>query len=145
MPSWFRFFCLLSISMLLFCAKPAVAQEAAAKQAAEDVLRSLADGQFKTVWDQKVSKVFKDRTSENLFLANMSIGRPQLGKLLSLTSVSVEYAKEDPQTGYKGDIYAVTFRSKYTVGEFFERIVVVMDVDGKYKLAGIFGSPVPRN
>jgi hypothetical protein len=132
-------------AMLLLCeSKVAFAQEAVAQKAAEDILRSFDNGQFKTVWDQKVSQYVKERTSEDVFLSSMSIGRPALGKLIDLTSVGRDHFSRDPTTGYEGDIYGITFRSKYTSGEFYERVVVVKDADGIYKLANISGSPVPK-
>jgi hypothetical protein len=125
-------------------AQPAAASENAAQKAAEDILQSLSNGEFKTVWDKKVSRFIKDRTSEDAFLSNMSMGRPTLGKLQSFTLVSREHASRDPASGFIGDIYSMTFRSKYPTGEFYERIVVLKEADGAYRLSGIGGSPVPK-
>jgi hypothetical protein len=55
-----------------------------------------------------------------------------------------EHTNKDLATGVDGDIYAITFRNKYSTGEFYERIVVVKDSDGQYRLSGISGSPVPN-
>ena len=74
----------------------------------------------------------------------MSMSRPQLGKLLASQVIAKEHATFDPSTNYTGDIYAITFLDKYTLGEFYERVVVAKDSDGKYRLSGIYGSPVPN-
>ena len=129
---------------ILLWSLPVQAQESAAQKAAEEILRSMSDGKFKQIWDNKVSKFFKDRTTENVFLANMAMGRPQLGKLLSLQRVSTQHLNQDPGSGFQGDIYFVLFRSAYTNGEFFEHIAVVKDADGEYRLSGINGAPVPK-
>lgn len=131
-------------SVVLLVARPAEAQDAVAQQAAEDIVRSLAAGQFKDVWNQKVSKFLKDRVSEDVFLANMAMGRPQLGKLVSLKLVSSNRLSKDPATGFEGDIFFVVFRNAYAAGEFYEHVAVVKDADGKYRFSGINGAPVPK-
>ena len=133
----------LLVGSMSCSAQTPAASETAAQKAAEDILQSLSAGDFRTTWDKKVSKFIKDRTSEDAFLSNMSIGRPALGKLQSFTLVSREHASQDPASGFIGDIYSITFRSKYPTGEFYERIVVLKEADGVYRLSGISGSPVP--
>lgn len=136
---------LLYVLMILFVtATPALAQQDKAQSAAESILKSLAAGQYRLVWDQQTSQWFRTHATEEQFLANMSMGRPQLGTLQKLSLVSMDHTNKDPVTGFEGDIYAVTFHSKYTAGEFYERVVVLKEADGVYRLAGIFGSPVPK-
>jgi hypothetical protein len=129
----------------LLLSKPALTQEAAAQQAAEDVVRTLAAGHYKTVWDQKTSKWLKDRWTEDGFLSFMAAGRPQLGNLLSLKYVTTAHYDKDPSTGYEGDIYSVTFRDKYSTGEYYEYVIVIKDVDGQYRFSGLNGALVPIN
>jgi hypothetical protein len=132
------------LSLLLMFSGISFAQEAVAQKVAEDILRGLSAGTFKTIWDQKVSKFFKDRVTENLFLSNMAMSRPMLGKLQSLQYVSTQHLNKDPQTGFEGDIYFVVFRTNYTSGDFFEHVAVVKDADGQYRFSGINGAPVPK-
>src|SRR6476620_4571186 len=123
---------------------PVEAQEDTAQQSAEQILRELDNQDFKAVWDRDTSEWAKKNWQEDAFLANMAIGRPQLGKLQNIQIISKEHTNKDQSTGVAGDIYAMTFKNKYTTGEFYERIVVIKDSDGQYRLSGIYGSPVPR-
>jgi hypothetical protein len=138
-----RFLVVLGILVSCIAAPSAQAQEADAERAATDILRSFANQEFKTIWDQKISDWARKNWAKDGFLASMSMSRPQLGKLLTLTVVAREHTNHDASTNYDGDLYAITFRNKYTTGEFYERIVVVKDPDGQYRLSGIYGSPVP--
>ena len=118
--------------------------QVAAEKAAREIVQALAEQKYKLVWEEKVSGWFKKQVTQDAFLSNMSMGRVQLVSLQSSALVSSEHASRDPTTGYEGDIYAFVFRDKYSVGEFYERIVVTKDADGQYRLSGIFGSPVPK-
>jgi hypothetical protein len=117
--------------------------EVSAELAASDILNSLSKQEFKTIWDQKISDWARKNWSKDGFLSSMSMSRPQLGQLLASQIVSKEHTTFDQATNYTGDIYAITFRDKYTTGEFYERLVVARDSDGKYRLSGIYGSAVP--
>lgn len=129
----------------LLISKPALTQEAAAQKAAEDVVHTLAAGQYKTLWDQKTSKWLQGRSTEDSFLSYMAGSRPQLGKLLNLKYVQTTHFDKDFSSGYEGDIYTVTFRDTYSSGEFYEYVTVLKDVDGQYRFSGINGAPVPKN
>jgi Protein of unknown function (DUF4019) len=117
--------------------------EASAEMAASDILKSFSNQEFKTIWDQKISDWARKNWSKDGFLSSMAMSRPQLGKLIDSQVITKEHATFDQATNYTGDIYAITFRNKYTTGDFYERLVVVQDSDGKYRLSGIYGSPVP--
>ena len=131
--------------LALLISKPALAQETAAQKASEDILRTLAAGQYKTVWDQKTSTVWKQRSTEDGWLSWMAGNRPALGKLVNVRYVQTAHFDKDVSTGVEGDIYTVTFRSTYSAGEFYEYVTVIKDVDGQYRLAGLYGAPVPKN
>jgi hypothetical protein len=134
--------CLLCCSIAFFTPKVASAQEANAQEAAQYILGQLAQPQYDLLWDQKVSDYAKSHMSKDAFVSRMAIARPQLGKLISFSTVSREHTMRDQLTGFEGDMYAITFRSKYEVGEFYERIVVVKDQDGQYRLANLLVSRV---
>lgn len=122
----------------------AVSQQAEAEKSAVEIMKMIGQQKYKDVWATRISAWFKQRVpSEDVFLANMSMGRAQLGHVQQTLVISSEYAKSDPATGYQGDIYAITFKNSYQVGNFYERIVVIKEADGKYRLSGIFGSPAP--
>jgi len=118
------------------------AQQPIAQRAAEDIIRSLADGKFNDVWNQKVSKFTHDNTSMNAFLSYM-VNHAQFGILQDLKYVSSTHFDQDQATGYRGDIYTVIFRNTYSRGEFFEYLTVVKDSDGQYRFSGYNSARVP--
>jgi hypothetical protein len=121
-------------------AKAADSDDAAA--AARLILTRLQAGQYEAVWNENTSDWFRKRTTKDSFLANMSLGRQSLGGSTSPPEfVDMSYAKADPATNYQGEIYAFNFRTSYAVGKFYERIVVIKDTDGQFRLSGVFGSP----
>lgn len=123
----------------------AIAQESNAQQAAENVLRALAAQKFQHVWTDMTSDWGHKNWTQDSFLSTMTLQRPMLGNLLDLTVVGRDHFNHDPSTNVDGDIYVITFRSKYTAGEFYEKIVVIKDTDGQYRLSGIYGAPIPQN
>jgi hypothetical protein len=135
---------LLTLVIFALLSLPSGAQESEAQKSAMEILRSFSNGEFKGVWDGKVSKFLKDRVPEDVFLANMSMGRPSLGVLQDAKLVSSQHLKKDPVSGYEGDIYFLIFRTTYTTGQYFEHVAVVRDVDGEYRFSGIAGAPVPQ-
>lgn len=116
-----------------------------ATKAARDIMRSLRERQYEKLWSSQTSDYFKSKTTKDQFLSNLSIGRQQLGVPGELKLIEVTYAQSDAATGYKGDIYAATFLSGYSVGNFYERIVMVKEADGGFRLSGLWGSPAPAN
>ena len=113
-----------------------------AEQAAVAILNALDNRQYETVWNSLTSKWFKEKTTKDSFLANMTMGRAQLGgKATEKQLVDYSYATQDPGTGFKGKIYAFNFKTAYPAGQFYERIVVVQEMDGKFRLSGLWGQP----
>ena len=103
----------------------------------------LAEKKYTELWNTKTSKFYKKNITKDSFLANMSIGRSQLGVLTGSNIVDVQYSERDELTNYDGKIYSITFLSEYTVGNFYERIVVTKETDGIYRLGGLWGAPAP--
>lgn len=134
----------VALVVLALLSLPSSAQESAAQKSAMEILQSLGKGEFKGVWDDKVSKFLKDRVPEDVFLANMSMGRPSLGALQDVRLVSSQHLNKDPASGYEGDIYFLIFRTTYSTGQYFEHVAVVKDADGEYRFSGISGAPVPQ-
>jgi uncharacterized protein DUF4019 len=140
---WFLATAVCCLALLI--SKPALAQEAAAQKASEDILRTIAAGQYKTVWDQKTSKWLKGRSTEDGFLSYMAGNRPAFGKLANLKYVQTTHFDKDPSTGHEGDIYTITFRCAYSAGEFYEYVSVLKDDDGQYRFYGLYSAAVPKN
>jgi hypothetical protein len=69
------------------------------------------------------------------------MGRAQLGPASNSRIIDVQFSMEDPSSGFKGSIYSVTFASTYAVGQVYDRIVVVKDPDGHFRLSGFWATP----
>lgn len=113
-----------------------------AEKSAVTVLRMLDEKNYEGLWNNLVSTWFKDKTTKDSFLANMAMGRAQLGgKSTETQLVDHTFATSDPASGYKGKIYAFNFKTAYPAGKFYERVVVIQEKDGKFRLSGIWGTP----
>ena len=128
---------------LFFSSEPLADERQSATKAARDIVSALSDRKFIQIWDTQMSQFFKDRITKDSFLANMSIGRSQIGNLNSSKIVDVRYTERDPASGYEGKIYSFTFLNIYAVGKFYEQIIVIKENDGIYRLSGLWGSPAP--
>ena len=91
-----------------------------------------------------MSEFFRSKMTKNSFLANMTMGRQQIGAWTESKFIDMAYSQIDPASGTKGEIYAFNYLSTYTAGKFYERVVVIKEKDGKFRLAGLFGSPAPK-
>jgi hypothetical protein len=122
---------------------PALAAEQDDATAATDEIMSLlASRQFSVIWDQKTSAWMKQQAiNRDAFMANLTMGRAQLGSLVSSRFITSEFATQDPGSGTTGRIYANTYLNEYNVGKFYERIVVIKEADGRFRLSGLWGSP----
>jgi hypothetical protein len=115
-----------------------------AAQAAKEILHSLREGQYTKLWDTQTSAFFKAKMTKDSFLANMSMGRQQLGKPGNSKFVDMAYSQSDPSSGTKGEIYAFNYLNAYAAGNFYERVVVIKEADGKFRMAGLWGSPASK-
>lgn len=115
-----------------------------AKKASKEIVSLLARKQFQLLWNSLTSKFFKDKMTKDSFVANMSIGRAQLGELTDSKLIDIAYSETDPaDPGYKGKIYAFNYLNTYSAGKFYERVVVMKEDDGQFRLSGLWGSPAP--
>lgn len=115
-----------------------------ADKAAKAVLTSLQNKNYEGVWNNQMSEFFRTKMTKDSFLANMTIGRQQLGTLTESKFIDMAYSQIDPASGIKGEIYGFNYLNTYSAGNFYERIVVIKEKDGKFRLAGLFGSPAPK-
>jgi hypothetical protein len=141
---------LAKYSTLLAClffasVAPAVAgdQDSAIK-ASKDILSSIQAKNFEALWNSQTSEFFKSKTTKESFIANMTMGRQQLGTPGASKFLDMAYTQNDIATGYKGEIYAFNYLNTYTTGQFYERIVVVKEKDGKFRLSGLWGAPAQK-
>jgi len=118
-------------------------QEEAAK-AAREILMSIQQRQFEKLWDTQTSTFFKEKMTRDSFMANLSLGRQQLGAPGESKFVDMAYSQFDSTTEYRGEIYAFNYLNTYSAGKFYERIVVIKEPDGKFRLSGLWGSPGPK-
>lgn len=112
--------------------------------AARGIVTSLQQRQFEKLWNEQTSEFFKARLTKDSFLANMSLGRQQFGAAMSSTFIDMAYSQFDPGSGLRGEIYAFNYLNVYAGGKFFERIVVLKEKDGKFRLSGLWGTPAPQ-
>lgn len=112
-----------------------------AASAVEDILASLKERKFETLWDRQMSDVFKSQLTRDSFLTNMKIGRQPLGLMTKSKFLDMVYTQNDPMSGVQGEIYQFSYLNTYAIGRFHERITVMKEGDGKFRLVGFRGSP----
>jgi len=134
----------ISFCLCLFLSTAALAtdQDEAVK-ASKDIVASIQQRNFEKLWNSQTSKFFKSKITKDSFIANLTLGRQQLGTAVESKFIDMTYAQSDPSTGYKGEIYAFNYLNSYTSGKFYERIVVIKEDDGKFRLSGLWGAPAP--
>lgn len=115
-----------------------------AEKAAKQILAALQSKKYEVLWNTQMSEFFRSKMTKHSFVANMSMGRQQLGAVTDSKFIDMAYSQMDHATGTKGEIYAFNYLNTYTVGKFYERIVVIKEKDGYFRLAGLWGSPAPK-
>ncbi|MEF2549451.1 DUF4019 domain-containing protein [Aurantimonas sp. E1-2-R+4] len=133
---------LLILVFFLFSASPGFSDDREdAETAAGLVVRMFDEKKFSELWDSLTHSLFKKNLTRDQFLANMTIGRSTFGRMTSSRHISTDFSKSDPIYNYEGQIYAITFLNEYGPLRFYERIVMALDEDGEFRLAGVFGAP----
>ncbi len=132
-----------SCLILSFSAVSWAADQDEAVKASKDILTSIQQKQFEKLWNTQMSKWFKTKVTKESFIANLTLGRQQFGTPGESKYIDMAYSKTDQSTGYQGEIYAFNYLNTYTAGKFYERIVVIKEDDGKFRLAGLFGAQAP--
>lgn len=133
---------------LLICFSVSASLQAADKDdainASKNILNLLRSKQYEKLWNLQTSEAFKKNMTKNSFLANMTMGRQQLGELSESKLVDMAYSQKDPASGMEGEIYAFNYLNTYTNGNVYERIVVLKEKDGLFRLAGVWGAPAAK-
>ena len=119
-------------------------EEDDARSAASAIRTAISNQDYEDLWNSRVSEFFKGKVQKTAFIQNLKQGRAQVGASRSVTPVSYTFAEVDPTTGYRGKIYSFDYHVKYEKAAFFERLVVVKDPDGRYRLAGAWANPAPQ-
>jgi len=133
----------------VFSALPVAAEDSKqnsdkAVAAAKTILGLVSANKLNTLWEKHVSAWYKTKVAQSVFFENLSFGRSQVGGApLSAAVQNMTYSTGEQ--GITGDVYAVTFETKYATGKFYERIVVFKEPDGEFRLVGLFGTPAPRD
>lgn len=139
------FHSLIVCSLFAFLPGMAIASDQDdATRAAKEILVSLHAKQFEKLWNTQTSPYFSKNLTKDSFLANLTMGRAQIGSLVESKFIDMSYSQIDPATGFKGEIYGFNFLTTYSSGKFYERVVVVKDTDGKFRLAGLWGTAASK-
>lgn len=112
-----------------------------AAKAAQEIMASLAKGQYELLYDTRTSKFLQEKVDKDKFLTNMMIGRASLGKLKDTRLLDSAFSESDPGSGYQGKIYSFNYLNTYANGKYYERVVVIQDGDGRFRLSGLLGKP----
>ena len=115
-----------------------------AEGAASGVRRAIVRQEFDDLYDNRVSDIFKSKVSKAVFIQNLRTGRANVGEQQQATLTSHTFSETDPASGYRGRIYAFDYHVRYERAAFFERLIVVKDPDGIFRLAGIWANPAPN-
>jgi len=113
-----------------------------ARSAATLILKKLEQRKNREVWDSDVSDFFKKSITKQAFLGNMTVIEAQLGGPSSQREL-IQQNKANGVAGYKGMVYSFMYASEFPAANAYEMIVVVNE-DGNYKLAGINYIPNPN-
>ncbi len=114
------------------------ANKNAAEKSATIIISMLEKAQYSDLWDFNTSDWLKKLTTKDAFIANMTLSRARLGRLIESKVLSNDFLSFDPSSGYTGPIYAITFVNVYAGSRIFERIVVIQEKDGNFRLSGIW-------
>lgn len=115
-----------------------------ARAAGKSILSKLEQRKNAEVWQSYVSDWFKERMTEDAFLANMTMVQAQLGGSgVGRKLVQQNRMDRDPKSGYKGDIFSFMFATTFPGAKAYETIVLIRE-GGAYKISGINYLPNPN-
>ena len=135
---------LLCLCVFVFSGISQAADQEDAAKAAKEILSSLREKQYEKLWSSQMSEFFRSKQTKDSFMANMTMGRQQLGVPGETKFIDMAYSQNDPGSGMKGEIYAFNYLNTYASGKFYERIVVIKEKDDKFRLAGLWGALAPK-
>jgi len=130
-----------AFALLLVVPQLRAADAKDAEQETQRIVSMLASRKYEALYDQDTSAFLKNLVTKGSFIANLTMQRNGVGALQNSQLVSQSHSNFDPGSGYKGDIYVFDYLNTYAAGKFYERIVVVKDDDGQFRLSGYFPQP----
>lgn len=136
---------ILPFLLSLMLGFPAAAAELDdARAAAVSILQKLEQGKRKEVWKSDVSDWFKQRMTEDAFLANTTVVNAQLGGAgTGRKLIQQNQADGNAMSGYKGAVYSFMFGTTFPMAKVYEQIVVIREGNA-YKLSSINFVPNPN-
>jgi hypothetical protein len=114
-----------------------------ASAAASAILQSLNEQKYEFVWESQSSSYLRGKVQRDDFVSSMAIGRAQFGKLVETKMLNASSVDPDPNAGYDGKVFAVNYLNTYAAGKYLERVVLVKEADGRFRLAGLLGRNAP--
>jgi hypothetical protein len=135
---------MIIVGSLIFVGSALAADVDDALNAAKVIRKAIQEKKYEDVWNTRVSKAFQSKTSKDAFVTNLQLGRQQVGNFVKSTFIDMQSGKAQPGSGFEGDVYTFNYRATYANGTFYERVVIIKDPDGKFRLAGLWAQPLPE-
>lgn len=112
-------------------------------EAAQQLMQALGSKDFNKVYDVYTSKWLKDKSApRETSITNLVFTRSNFGPLLKSELNDVSQSPSDPQWGYTGPIYSVTFKNTYPAGKVLERFFLIKE-NGRFLMSGMMVAPAP--
>ncbi|ANN68145.1 DUF4019 domain-containing protein [Bordetella bronchialis] len=135
---------ILAIAIWATALAPALATDLDdAQNAASQIREAVRQQQYNKLWEQLTSEYFKSITTKSYFVDSLKAGYAAVGAPVSVKNMSHTFMTTMPGLGFKGKFYYFDYYVKYAKAAFFERVVVMEDPDGEYRLAGLWATAAP--
>jgi hypothetical protein len=132
------------LSFLPACGVAIADEMSDAREASIRVLEDLEQRKNASVWNAGMSEWFKERMTNDAFLANMTTVQAQLGGAASDRKlVQQNRADSNPPTGYKGPVFTFMFATTFPAAKTYETVVMIKE-GGLYKVSGLNWIPNPN-
>lgn len=129
--------------LALFATLPAMGSDTEdATAAARRVFDALGSQDYEKLYDSLCAQSLKKTLSKDDFVAQVAIARSRLGTPTSTTVVGAEEREADKTSGTEGRLWAVSFNNAYRKEQLRERLVMVKEADGQFRMAGIWATPL---
>jgi Protein of unknown function (DUF4019) len=141
LAAYLLFVALLAISPAVSFSADATDADGARKVA--EAFDSLFDNnQARQAWTTYVSQYFRDRVTEEAFVAQLSIFRSNFGgPPTSPRQLIQTQSGTDPATGQP--VYSLRYKVQFPNVQVYQDLTFIKEGASGWKLAGIFFNPVP--
>jgi hypothetical protein len=125
-------------------ATPTLAQaaeaDAAARNAAEVWLASLAAGEYRTSWEE-AGEMFRASTTAEAWAEQAAAGHQRIGDLIGRELVELRSATDPPGVP-AGDYVHIRYHSEFSViGPAVETVIVTREAERGWRVIGYFVQP----